>query len=212
MTFEDRYSQIAGTDLWKLLVQRSDEAGLGREFISAVGDVCSIGLDLSRSIIRFFPTFTLHDGTHSANVCRWMYRLLGVRAEELTAYEAALLLMAACCHDIGMSVTDAQKQAMQKRTYTGWDDYFRKHLVDEEEFCNTGIISERMLRKFVRIHHHERIGENLRQSDWPELLTRKGIRREELLALCYSHGVDLSRNSLKYAYGRCFRLLDKWSD
>ncbi len=202
MTFEDRYSQIAGTDLWKLLVQRSEEAGLGREFISAVGDVCSIGLDLSRSIIRFFPTFTLHDGTHSANVCRWMYRLLGVRAEELTAYEAALLLMAACCHDIGMSVTDAQKQAMQKRTYTGWDDYFRKHLVDEEEFCNTGIISERMLRKFVRIHHHERIGENLRQSDWPELLTRKGIRREELLALCYSHGVDLSRNSLKYVPGK----------
>ena len=130
MTFEDRYSQIAGTDLWKLLVKRSEEAGLGREFISAVGDVCSIGLDLSRSIIRFFPTFTLHDGTHSANVCRWMYRLLDVRAEELTAYEAALLLMAACCHDIGMSVTDAQKQAMLKRTYTGWDDYFRKHLVD----------------------------------------------------------------------------------
>ena len=61
---------------------------------SAVGEVCAIGLDLSKDIIRFFPNFTLHDETHSANVCRWMWRLLGTRAKKLSVNEAALLLMA----------------------------------------------------------------------------------------------------------------------
>ena len=64
------------------------------------------GVTLSRDVIRFFPTFTLHDGTHLAGVCKWMIRLLGDRKAELTAEEAAILLMSACCHDMGMSVSE----------------------------------------------------------------------------------------------------------
>lgn len=203
--FEKTYKQIAETNLWKLFIDLAGDTE--RELVSAVGDICAIGLNLSKDIIRFFPTFTLHDDIHSANVCRWMYTLLGEHVKELTVYEAALLLMAACCHDIGMSVSDVQKQAMMVRAYPGWDDYFRQNLDDDEEFCETGIISDRMLRNFVRLHHHERIGENLRESDWPVILTRKGIRREALLTLCRSHGVSLSRAELSYQRNRYDLLL-----
>lgn len=204
-SFEKTYKQIAETNLWKLFIDLAGDTE--RELVSAVGDICAIGLNLSKDIIRFFPTFTLHDDIHSANVCRWMYTLLGEHVKELTVYEAALLLMAACCHDIGMSVSDVQKQAMMVRAYPGWDDYFRQNLDDDEEFCETGIISDRMLRNFVRLHHHERIGENLRESDWPVILTRKGIRREALLTLCRSHGVSLSRAELSYQRNRYDLLL-----
>jgi hypothetical protein len=68
-SFERNYEQIANTELWHLLLQQSEEQGLGRDFVTAVGTVCAIGLDLSKDIIRFFPRFTCHDGDHSAHVC-----------------------------------------------------------------------------------------------------------------------------------------------
>jgi hypothetical protein len=200
--FEKNHPGIAQQELWKLFVRKAEEAELGRYFISAVGEVCAIGLDLSKDIIRFFPNFTLHDETHSANVCRWMWILLGDRAGELSVNEAALLLMAACCHDIGMAVSPAQEAQMRLRTYRGWDEYFRKNLGDAEEFDRTKTISDRMLRNFVRQRHHERVRENLVSLPWPQELTRRGIRQDTLVALCQSHGQPLDRNKLKNTAGK----------
>ena len=200
--FEKNHPGIAQQELWKLFVRNAEEAELGRYFISAVGEVCAIGLDLSKYIVRFFPNFTLHDETHSANVCRWMWILLGDRAGELSVNEAALLLMAACCHDIGMAVSPDQEAQMRLRTYRGWDEYFRKNLGDAEEFDRTKTISDRMLRNFVRQRHHERVRENLVSLPWPQELTRRGIRQDTLVALCQSHGQPLDRNKLKNTAGK----------
>ena len=190
--FEKKHPGIAAQKLWKLFEEKAEEQGLGRDFISAVGEVCAIGLNLSKYIVRFFPTFTLHDETHSVNVCQWMWVLLGEEGrKKLTPHEAALLLMAACCHDIGMAVSPEQEEQMRLRTYPGWDDYFRQNLKDDEEYEEKKVISDRMLRNFVRMRHHERIGENLRESDWPDDLFDEELDWELLLALCRSHGVEL---------------------
>lgn len=190
--FEKKHPGIAAQKLWKLFEEKAEEQGLGRDFISAVGEVCAIGLNLSKYIVRFFPTFTLHDETHSVNVCQWMWVLLGEEGrKKLTPHEAALLLMAACCHDIGMAVSPEQEEQMRLRTYPGWDDYFRQNLKDDEEYEETKVISDRILRNFVRMRHHERIGENLRESDWPDALFDEELDRDLLLALCRSHGAEL---------------------
>ena len=200
--FEKNHPGMAEQKLWKLFVEKSEEQGFGRDFVSAVGEVCAIGLSLSKYIVRFFPTFTLHDETHSANVCRWMWVLLGDRAGELSVNEAALLLMAACCHDIGMAVSPAQEAQLRQRTYRGWDEYFRKDLGDAEEFDRTKTISDRMLRNFVRQRHHERVRENLVSLPWPQELTRRGIRQDTVVVLCQSHGQPLDRNKLKNTAGK----------
>ena len=190
--FEKNHPGFVAQKLWKLFEEKAEEQGLGRDFVSAVGEVCAIGLNLSKYIVRFFPTFTLHDETHSANVCKWMWVLLGEEGrKKLTPHEAALLLMAACCHDIGMAVSPEQEERMRLRTYPGWDEYFRQNLKDDEEYEETKVISDRMLRNFVRMRHHERIGENLRESDWPDDLFNEELDWELLLALCRSHGVEL---------------------
>lgn len=190
--FEKKHPGIAAQKLWKLFEEKAEEQGLGRDFISAVGEVCAIGLNLSKYIVRFFPTFTLHDETHSVNVCQWMWVLLGEEGrKKLTPHEAALLLMAACYHDIGMAVSPEQEEQMRLRTYPGWDDYFRQNLKDDEEYEETKVISDRILRNFVRMRHHERIGENLRESDWPDALFDEELDRDLLLALCRSHGAEL---------------------
>lgn len=196
MAFEQDHPEIATTKLWQIFIKKAKSEGLGSDFIAAVGKVCANGLDLSRTVIRFFPNFTLHDGLHSANVCRWMHTLLGTRANKLTAHEAALLLLAACWHDVGMSVSDEQKQEMLKPTYPGWDEYFEVHTDDCDEFLEKNVISEKMLRNFVRLHHHERIDDNLCISSWPDELTINGLAQEDLLTVCRSHGTELSRDEL----------------
>ena len=117
---ELKYEQIRNTELWQLFARKCDEQHLGHEFIAAAEKVCADALDLSQHIIRIFPTYTLHNDIHSVNVCNWMFRLLDGRAEELTAQEAALLLMAACCHDIGMSVSKEQEKKLRAPGFSGW--------------------------------------------------------------------------------------------
>ena len=182
-------------ELWKLFEQKA-KAEHGEAFVTAVEEVCGDALALANDINRFFPKFTLHDEYHSARVCEWMYALLGEHAEELTALESALLVMAACCHDIGMSVGVDQETQMRKPAYHGWVEHFRQNPMDKMEYEAAGKITDDLLRKYVRMHHHERIEEH--DLEWPDILVRKGITEDDFLELCRSHGTGLSREKLIY--------------
>lgn len=193
MEFREKCPEIAGTDLWKIFEKK---AGDDHEFIAAVGEICYEGVLLSKDVIRFFPTFTLHDGTHLAGVCKWMIRLLGDKKDNLTFEEAAMLVMAACCHDIGMSVSDDQRKELEAELATGdyteeWLEYFRKYPGDEVAYHESRTVTEEMLRKYIRENHSRRISEQL-PHEWPDALTRRGIHRETLIRVCESHGESLS--------------------
>ena len=193
MEFREKCPEIAGTELWKIFEKK---AGDDHEFVAAVGEICYDGVILSKDVIRFFPTFTLHDGTHLAGVCKWMIRLLGDKKDDLTAEEAAMLVMAACCHDIGMSVSDDQRKELEAELATGdyteeWLEYFRKYPGDEVAYHESRTVTEEMLRKYIRENHSRRISEQL-PYEWPDVLTRRGIHRETLIRVCESHGESLS--------------------
>lgn len=119
------------------------------------------------------------------------------RAEELTAADTALLVMSAACHDIGMSVSEDQKEEMNaaaKRPSAEWENYFSNHADDYEQFQATGRVSDRVLRNFVRLYHHERAGRQFPSvSDWPRALADKGISRDTFLRLCKSHGEPIEK-------------------
>lgn len=189
--------RIRDTELWNLLERKVEEEKLPPEFMAGVSKVCACGITLAKDIIRFFPTFTLHDIVHICNVCDWMYRLLEERTDELTAVDAALLVMAAACHDIGMSVSEEQKKEMDtaaQRPSAEWESYFSSHADDYEQFQSTRRVSDRMLRNFVRMHHHERVGRQLPNgSDWPRALANNGISRDLFLRLCRSHGESIEK-------------------
>ena len=201
MDFREKCPEIAGTALWEIL---KEQAGEDSEFLTAVREICHQGVTLSKDVIRFFPTFTLHDATHISNVCAWMARLLGEQRRNLTKQEAALLLMSACCHDIGMSVSKEQEQeALNARTDTlKWANYFKSHRRDELVFLSagkaaglpdgTGKLTPEILRNYVRANHHKRIAEQLPRA-WPDALKRNGISRQTLIELCQSHGEPLEK-------------------
>ena len=189
--FEKNYKDISGTELWKIFREKCSDD----EFVVAVGKVCKFGIEKSKAIIKFFPNFTLHDITHIRNVCNWMTALLGNRANELSAQNAAMLLMSACCHDIGMSVSAEQEKKLKEK-----------------------LDSKAEQREYVRLHHHERVGEHLTSNVWNEKfdkdmhLLKNGIKISNLLTLCKSHGEDLEKldvptNIKKYDLRLCAVLL-----
>ena len=71
--FEKKFPEIAQTELWKIFRKKANKEGYSAEFVSAVSRICELGLEKSKTIMTFFPTFTLHDNTHIRNVCDWMF-------------------------------------------------------------------------------------------------------------------------------------------
>ncbi|MBQ2604405.1 MAG: ATP-binding protein, partial [Clostridia bacterium] len=221
--FEEKFPEIAQTELWKIFRKKANKEGYSAEFVSAVSRICELGLEKSKTIMTFFPTFTLHDNTHIRNVCDWMFWLLGGRkengkvkkgkAKELTTREAAMLLMSACCHDIGMSVDKDQHK--QLKVYNDkWQKYFEKNVEDQLRYNKAKaekekkeadnktddkneieLITEEMLRNYVRSYHHERIAEIISPDKWGRDLTDNGLYLSDLITLCKSHGESL--NSLR---------------
>ena len=181
-------SNIEHWNLWKLFKNKADSA----EFHVAVKKVCETGINLSKTIILTFPNFTLHDETHIHNVCDWMYKLLSEdEREALTANETAMLLMSACCHDVGMSVTDEQKKELLSDFSTdNWKEYFNNFPQDYSK-RNKEKEQDRIIRNYVRVNHHARIDENLSEEDWSDDLEHEGIYLENLIDLCKSHGENL---------------------
>ena len=186
-------SNLKHWKLYEIFADKCTSENMSAGFQAGVEKVCEEGIALSKSIILTFPNFTLHDETHIHNVCDWMVELLGDSGvKDLTVNEAAMLLMSACCHDIGMAVSDEQRKTLtqgmtKKNLPTSWAEYFNHYPKDFEK-RNDEQEQDRILRNYVRVNHHKRIGE---QKIWASELNRYGIYFKNLEQLCRSHGEDL---------------------
>ena len=174
------------TKLWQLFAGKAAETA----FVTAVESICCKGITISKDINRFFPNFTLHDETHIQNVCDWMIHLLGDKKDDLTDKEAALLVMSACCHDIGMAVSETQETTLLNDRKV--KEYLRDNPRTHDAYMAAHeTVTDELLRHYVRTHHHERVGTHISLGEWPEVLTTKGIVRNTLLNVCKSHGKSL---------------------
>lgn len=187
--------EIQSHELWLLLKEKAKEkdAGNAPAYETAVAEVCQYGVELSKTIIKIFQTYTLHDETHICNVMTKMLELLGDLKSELTRDECAILVMAACCHDIGMSVTDEEINYL-----SGCPDcmqiYLDQNPSDYSAAYKDGLnkapnITMEILQHYIRANHHVRVKEQLQLIEWPEVLGCS-IGVDELSAVCQSHGED----------------------
>lgn len=175
--------------LWKLLCQKSATTDNSESFITAVWEICQFGMNLSKTIRDTFKTYTLHDEIHICNVMTHMLNIVGNGDESLTRDECAMLIMAACCHDIGMSISEDEKEYLKS-----WPDCIQIYLASSPEDYNIahekGIITDEIIQHYVRSEHHKRVGVHLMNQKWPEALG-VSISVKELIAVCESHGEDV---------------------
>ena len=189
---------IRDEKLWKILIQKAREDDedlqpdqrISDEYLSGIKAICDFGVDRAKTIRDTFPMYTLHDETHICNVLRIMAQLLGDHTDKLTRDEAAMLILAACCHDMGMSYSDQEKQELlddrdriDQYLEQHHDEYVKAYKTNPDEPTFT----DKMLRKYLRSIHHERISELLNRKPWPECLRGK-VDRKDLVRVCQSHG------------------------
>ena len=110
---------LEGMVLWQTFVQKAEgeRAAMVDKLLQHAGAM------LDR-VIETFPTYTLHNRVHAENVVARMGDLLGTRVDDLTALEAAMLLLAAYYHDIGMVFDEHERQALA-------EEEFFAHFLDE---------------------------------------------------------------------------------
>lgn len=186
--------------LWKILEQKTWEEDeilqpdrrISNKYLSEVELVCDFAIERAKTIRDTFPMYTLHDETHICNVLRIMDQLLGDRAGELTRDEAAMLILAACCHDIGMSYSKSEKEDLL-RDRDRLDEYLERHHSEYVKAYtknpNGPELTDELLSNYLRSIHHERILEVLNLIEWPDCLWGK-VDRDDLVRVCQSHGED----------------------
>lgn len=188
--------------LWDFLKKKAREEDenvrkerqIENEFLTEVRKICEYGVERAKTIRDTFPMFTLHDETHICNVMQLMADLLGDDAEKLTRDETAMLIMSACCHDIGMSYSEKEKQALFNDI-----DRLNKYLENNHSeyvkaFSSGNTVpkmTDDMIQNYLRCIHHERVMELLSVYKWPSVLEGK-IDRRDLICVCQSHGKDIS--------------------
>lgn len=190
MSIQDEY-------LWQVLEQKAQQEdekarpGYNHEdYLSGIKKICSFGLERAKTIRDTFPMYTLHDEAHICNVLRIMGRLLGDRTDDLTRDEAAMLILAACCHDLGMSYTDEEKQALLEdsdRLNQYLERNHSEYVKAYSENPDVPKLTDEMKRNYFRSIHHERIRELLNLVDWPNCLWGK-VDQDDLMKVCQSHG------------------------
>lgn len=189
--------------LWEILKEKAEEEDQGRrldqqikeKYLSAVESVCEYGVQRADTIRDTFPMYTLHNETHICNVMRLMESLLGDEAGGLSRDETAMLIMAACCHDIGMSYSEDDKEELFEDK-DRLNRYLDSHCGEYVKACQAGNgtpqMTEDMIQDYLRSIHHERVRELLckgKWQEWPQVLNG-WIEREDLIRVCQSHGED----------------------
>jgi hypothetical protein len=158
-----------------------------RSVVRALADEASAILD---RVIETFPTYTLHNSLHAHNVARVMAELLGPRLSDLTALEAAMLILSAFWHDIGMVFTDSERVALESEPY--WRDFLTANpeaLVAVEQ---AGGLSMAIAEWYCRWRHAERVYVYLDRQSPKRLQWGQISFREALGELCRSHNLDVA--------------------
>ena len=149
---------------------------VANSYIEGVKKLCTYGIDRSKTIRDTFPLYTLHDETHIVNVMRLMSSLLGDHIHKLTRDEVAMLILSACCHDIGMSYSEEER----KNVLNDNNRILRYLEKNQSEYVKafssggeTPNLTESMTQNYLRCIHHERAEELLRKIEWPDALYGK---------------------------------------
>ena len=188
--------------LWDVLEKKVKEEDkdtqkkqqIGNEYLSAVKKICKYGVQRAETIRDTFPMFTLHNETHICNVMQLMADLLGDDTKKLTRDETAMLIMSACCHDIGMSYSEEEKEELFSDV-DRLNKYLESNHSEYVKAFSSGnsvpIMTEDMIQNYLRSIHHERVMDLLFGFEWPSVLKGR-IDRENLICICQSHGKDIT--------------------
>lgn len=195
-------SDLKNTKLWQVFEEKVNKELTtpdNQKYIVQVGEICTYGIDRARTINLTFPMYTMHDWIHIKNVLDIMCKLLGNKLNNITCDEAAVLLIAGCCHDVGMSYDKKEKDELIEDSAL-IEEYLNKHAGYYNRVYKDGFkelktlndIPKDIMNDFMRSIHHKRSNELIRKFFYKEsfsdnLLFKTRVGVENIASVCQSH-------------------------
>ncbi|MBL8233758.1 MAG: ATP-binding protein [Bryobacterales bacterium] len=196
------HKSLTQTNLYQYLKGKDDSALLAMVDAVAPNAIAQLG-----RVVQHMPLYTLHDYRHIHNVIRWMERLLGPHLAELSALEAALLLLAAHVHDLGMALSEQEYRKLtegdspERQKYLRFRDGFPVELQHIDRLNREGktylekLLDNALLTDYLRKTHSDTGADRMRQQVGAIIaVTNESLLfygdfdlREALELLCISH-------------------------
>jgi hypothetical protein len=168
------------TKIWKHF-----ESIASTEKIALIEDIADYAIGILDKIIETFPTYTMHNGQHQLNILNIYEKILGEKLKDLTNLEAAILILGAFYHDIGMVFKKEEKENLaSERDFKDFLSENNKAKLDMAE--NRGIISDSTAEWYCRWSHAKRVWIFLNKID-EKLIWERNNFRKELAYVCLSH-------------------------
>ena len=174
--------------IWRCLQERGSP-----EQIYRVGKLVDIAKAKLSQIRDTFPTYTIHDREHADNVVDLMGELLGARVRDLSAVEAAMLVLSAYFHDTGMAFSAQERKSLQST------EHFARFLMEYPaaevavETAGSIEVPVGVAESFCRWRHAERVFQVLHEvAGYAPQLLQWGVVdiSEQLGHVCRSHNLD----------------------
>lgn len=185
---------IKDTTLWKTFASKADEKqqAVVAEFIRKAADRLMLVRDT-------FPTYTLHNESHSLNLIGLIEKLLGSKLENASALELAILMLSAYYHDIGMVFSHDERNNLQEEIYfrqfieehPGALLKLRKYQNAAEE--NRNALPDDVAEWYCRWIHPQRSEDHVKAMG--EILWNGFPLNDAVALVCKSHGFAVSEVS-----------------
>jgi hypothetical protein len=155
---------IKNMDFLKLLKDKEKKEGYEATLSTPVINVVKQVEPILGGIPVIFEEYTLHDISHSENVIKNMWEFIPAEVKEnLNAMEIYLLILSAYLHDVGMAVSNDEKdEILKSEEFLKFRDKYEREVGLIEKYKEEGnartaeFYEKRIFMDYIRERHHER--------------------------------------------------------
>jgi hypothetical protein len=136
-----------------------------------------------------FPTYTLHNLKHQQNILELIGDLLGTKLKDITSLEAAMIILSAIYHDIGMVFSNKELSDIENEGsfQTFLNENFKAKLNYQE---SNSVLTDSLAEWYCRWMHAKRVWlflTNVENLKWGTIALNKALGD-----ICESHNSDAS--------------------
>jgi hypothetical protein len=179
---------FAGLPLWERFVILTAHETANKKMVD---DHITYALPLLDHFIVAFPKYTLHNRQHQYNIIKLMGELLQEKLEKLSGLEAAILILSALYHDIGMIYSPKEIATIIQEPE--FEDFFKNNTSARLQYEeNKRVATSGLVEWYCRWMHAKRVWVFLNKADQqiPFLWSDVPIK-VELGNVCESHNESI---------------------
>ncbi|MCQ2480036.1 MAG: ATP-binding protein, partial [Clostridia bacterium] len=174
------FVHITLSELWDDFKSKADE-----EFVKAVAEVCRFGISKNANRNPLVHLVKADTVTHICNMLANLKKLVDYTKITLTAEHLACLLMAACCYEIGINLTEKETEEYYgKYNSSEWKDFFKNHTKVSDYYAANKKVTDADRRLFLAQNQSKTMQTIFKEFKWNKILNRSWIYKETIFYLC----------------------------